>query len=155
MAKTTTTTKTPTAKKAETPTSSPFRQLGKFSITLDVGTPIPEAVRAPSPNALPFKSMFEDLSKLPRGTGGFLGKSWWLGAPEEGGRGIEEKAFNKTGYVKTKIRDAFNGWVKQDLEERSKYALLVVARKAGEPRGEKGDDAFEEDGHSIYVQAKA
>jgi hypothetical protein len=150
------------ASEPETPAfEAPVLTVGKFTFKLSFGVEpaLPtSAARAPSSKALPFKRLFDNMVAGIEATKSpdkpaygefFLPNTFWTGAAEEGGRGMDAKLVEKVGYIKQKVRDQFNVWRKEDEAARSKYVLLVAVRKAGDL--DANSEPFAEDGATIYL----
>lgn len=119
--------------------------VGRFSFALETVPEVPEPTlsRGPSARDLPFKSWFGEMG---HNAHVFLPHEFWTASADEGGRGVDPKKAT-VGYVRAKIRDAFNTWVSKDEEARSDRRLILVPRKKGDDNGR-----FTEDGTSVFMQ---
>ena len=119
--------------------------VGRFTFTMETlaDIPVPKtAERTPSTLDLPFKSWFPTMKHNGHI---FLPHEFWTAPKAEGGREVDPKKAT-SGYVRAKIRGAFNDWKAKDPETRANRELILVPRKAGD-----GDGKFS-DGMSIFMQ---
>jgi hypothetical protein len=117
-----------------------------FSFDIEEGLEIPAAaLRAPVAHELPFKRMFDKMTK--HGQSFWLPTSFWTLPVEAGGRGVEAEKADST-YVRGKVRNAFNQWKKAD-DTRANRDIQMVPRAKGDNNGKGG--VFEEEGFTVFM----
>lgn len=120
-------------------------RIGAYVFTQEIVPEIPKPHRSASANDLPFKGWFPGM----RHNGHiFLPKRFWTNSADDKelpGREVDPESVTSV-YVKSKIRDAFRKWKKDDplLSNRE---LILVERAKGDDNG-----SFTEDGMSIFMQ---
>jgi len=100
-----------------------------FTSTIVTGTTVPEDIG--TVDKLPFKALYTAMAEQMAAdkkdsSENFIPQAFWT---EERGVSAEKAT---PSYMKAKLRDQFNGWVKQDEEARSKYQLKTFARTGKE-----------------------
>jgi hypothetical protein len=118
-----------------------------FSFEPTFSLPIPEVVPQRA-SELPFKDYFSKVEKDAKEGKEphlFLPHAFWTAPKEQGGRGVPKMNPSADAYAKSKVRDQFNAWKKQD-SARAKLTLVLIARS-----GSEGIEGITEAGISFWV----
>jgi hypothetical protein len=140
--------------KAPTAGTVELGQAGIFTFSKRTGVSVPEdagRVGGFAANPLPFKAWFGELA---HNDATFIPEAFWTGKREEGGRGADLTKMKPSvaGYQKSKIRDAFNAWKKQEGKEaeRANRSVILVYRKVGDT--DSTGFEFKEAGMDCFMQ---